>query len=91
MVGECQLDGLLSTEVSDRRNQICATSRLVPIVGNGNAIDNVTWIAFGNRAFVMSLDGTTACVTDAGDRYSVNREIRGAHTFDLATMRRCVT
>ena len=63
----------------------------MPIVGNGNAVDNVTRIAFGNRAFVVSLDGTTACVTDAGNRYSVDRKIRGAHTFDLATMRRCVT
>lgn len=81
----------LPAEVSDRRYQACSTSRLVPIVGNGDAVDNVTWIAFGNRAFVMPLDGTTAYVPDAGDRYSVDRKIRGAHTFDLATMRRCVT
>ena len=91
MVGECQWAGLLSTEVSDRRYQACSTNRLMPIVGNGNAVDDVTRIAFGNRAFVMSLDGTTALVTDAGDRYSVDRKIRGAHAFDLATMRCCVT
>ena len=82
---------LLPAEVSDRSNQACATSRLVPIVGNRNAVDDVTRIAFGNLAFVMPLDGTTACVADAGDRYSVDREICGAHTVDLATMRCCVT
>jgi len=63
----------------------------MPIVGNGYAVDNVTRIAFGNRAFIMSLDGTTASIPDAGDRYFVDRKIRGAHTFHLATMRRCVT
>jgi len=63
----------------------------MPVVGNGNAVDDVARIAFSNRAFVMSLDGTTARITDAGDRDPVNREVRGAHTFDLATMRRCVT
>ena len=63
----------------------------MPIVGDGNAIDDVARIALGNRAFVMPLDGTTACVTDAGDRNSVDRKMRGADTYDLATMRRCVT
>jgi hypothetical protein len=61
------------------------------VVGNGNAVDDVARIAFGNRAFLMPLDGTTACVTDAGDRDFINREVRGAHTFDLATMRRRIT
>jgi len=63
----------------------------MPVVGNGNAVDDVARIAFSNRAFVMSIDGTTARVTDAGDRDSVNRKVRGAHAFDLATMRRSVT
>ena len=82
---------LLPAEVSNSRYQACSTRRLMPIVGNGNAVDDVTRIAFGNRTFDMSLDGTTACVTDAGDRYSVDSKMRGAHTFNLATMRRCVT
>lgn len=61
------------------------------VVGDGKAVDDVARIAFGNRAFIMSFDGTTAWVTDAGDRYAVDRNMRGADTFDLATMRRCVT
>lgn len=81
----------MPTEVSDRRYQARSTSRLMPIVGNGYAVDDVTRFAFGNRAFIVSLDGTTAWVTDAGDRNSVDRKMRGADSFDLATMRRYVT
>ena len=63
----------------------------MPIVGDRNAVDDVAGVALGNRAFPMSLDGTTACVTDAGDRYAVDRELRGVHAFYLAAMRCFIT
>jgi len=63
----------------------------MPIVGNGDAIDDVRWVAFSNRTVVMARDRTAAYITNAGDRDAANREMRGAHTFDLAAVGRGVT
>jgi hypothetical protein len=45
-------------------------------------------ITFGNRAFVMAFDGTTAYIANAGDRDAGDREVGGAYAFDLAAVRR---
>jgi hypothetical protein len=63
----------------------------MPFVGDGNAVSDVIWIAFGNGAVVMSLNGTTAYIADASDRDAVNRKVMRAHTLNLAAMRLGVT
>lgn len=63
----------------------------MPFVGDGNAVNHVIRIAFGNGAVVVSLDGTTAYIADASDRDAVNREVGCAHTLDLPAMGRGVT
>jgi hypothetical protein len=60
----------------------------VSIVRNGDAVDDVMRIALGNRAFFMAFDGTTAYIADASDWDAVDREVRCAHAFDLAAVRR---
>jgi hypothetical protein len=63
----------------------------MPFVGDGNAVNDVIWIAFGNGAAVMPRDGTTAYIADASDRDAVNRKVICAHTLNFAAMRRGVT
>lgn len=63
----------------------------MPFVSDGDSIDEVMQIALGNRAIFMSLDGTTAWIADAGDRNAVDRKMRCADAFDLATVARGVT
>jgi hypothetical protein len=60
----------------------------VSIVRNGDAVDDVMRIAFGNRAVVVSLDWTTAFVAYAGNGNAADREVRCAHAFDFAAVRR---
>jgi hypothetical protein len=57
-------------------------------VRNRDAVDDVMRITFGNRAFVMAFDGTTAYIANAGDRDAGDREVGGAYAFDLAAVRR---
>jgi hypothetical protein len=56
------------------------------VVRYRNAVDEVMWIAFGNRALFMSLDRTTAYIADTGDRDAADCDVSGADAFDLAAM-----
>jgi len=58
----------------------------MPIIGNGNAVDDMCRIAFGNRAFVMAFDGTTTKVTNAGNRDPFHREMRCADTLHFTAV-----
>ncbi len=82
---------LFSAEGRNRRDQRSSTSRFMTFVGNCNIVDNMTWISFGNLAVVMPLDGTTARISDAGDRDAIHRKMLGAPADDLAAMRGWVT
>lgn len=62
----------------------------MPVIGDGNAVNDVIWFAFRNGAVVMFFDGATAHIPDASDRNAVNREMICAGTLDLAAMRRGV-
>ena len=62
----------------------------MPIVGDGNPVNDVVRFSFRNGAVVMSFDGATAYIPDASDRNAVNRKIICANTLDLAAMRRGV-
>jgi hypothetical protein len=55
-------------------------------VGNGHTVDDVGWIAFGNRTVVMPIDGTTASIADTSNRDTVYRKMLCFHAFDLAPM-----
>lgn len=60
------------------------------VVGDGNAINDVIRLSFGNGAAVMPFDGATAYIPDASDRNAVNRKMICAGTLDLTAMRRGV-
>jgi len=62
----------------------------VPI-SNGDAVDEVSWIALSNLAFFMALDRTTAYVADAGNRGAVHCEMGCTHVLNFATVGRSVT
>lgn len=49
------------------------------------------WITVRNRAIVMSLDGATAWISDAGHRNAIDRKMRRADALDLAPMTRGIT
>ena len=51
-----------------------------------DAIDDMMRVALGNGAVVVSFDGTTALITDTGNRDAADCEMRSAHTFDLAAV-----
>ncbi len=78
---------LLPTKVPYGGDQGCATSGLVPIVGDGNPVNDVVWVSFVNGAFVMSFDGATAYIPNASDWNAINRKMICAGTLDFAAVR----
>ncbi len=78
---------LLPTKVPYGGDQGCATSGLVPIVGDGNPVNDVVWVSFGNGAFVMSFDGATAYIPNASHWNAINRKMICVGTLDLAAVR----
>lgn len=60
-------------------------------ISDGDAIDDVIRISFGNGAAVVAFDRTTANIADAGDCNAVDGEVICADTLDLAAMGSGVT
>jgi hypothetical protein len=60
----------------------------VAVVSNGDAIDDVMLVAFGNGADAMKRTG--AFIADTGHSDAPNREVRRSDVHDLATVARWV-
>ena len=78
---------LLPTKVPYGGEQGSATSGLMPIVRDGNPVNDVVWVSFGNGAVVMSFDWATAYISNASDWNAINRKMICAGTLDLAAVR----
>jgi hypothetical protein len=61
------------------------------IVSDGDAIDDVTRIAFRNGAAVVTFDRAAAHIADARDCDAIDGEVICGGALDLAAMRSRVT
>lgn len=77
---------LLFTKRISSSDQGRATGRSMPFVDDRDIVDGVTWVSFGNLAIVMPLDGATAYIADAGDRFAIHCKVVCAYTHDLAAV-----
>lgn len=79
-------DPLLFTKISNSCDQGGATSGFMSLVGDCDVVDDVALLSFRDRAVVMALDGTTACIANAGNWFAIDPEMICAYAHDLAAM-----
>lgn len=77
-------------EVFGSGHQSGPAACLVAFIRNGDTIDNMVWITFGNRAVVMPLDRATARVACTRDGDAPNGKMHRRHADHLAPMRGAV-